>query len=491
MKFLTHQTSIMSKNTATCVMIKELSESHGCYSRLQELRLFYVKEFQEEPKFYVRVPGRVNIIGEHVDYCGYPVLPMAIEQCILLAVGFTREHHLLYLRNMDLNFDNYKCDLKSFSIDIPEKGGPEWYKYFLCGVKGIFENINDSDVGSIGMTVALSGNIPHGSGLSSSSALVSSATLATSFAYKSSLDRKTLSSISASCERYIGTQGGGMDQAIAYLAEAGCAQFIEFYPELKTSSIQLPENACFVVANSLAEINKAASSDFNERVVECRLSSRIIAKRMDFKNWKNILRFAELQSTLNCHLDELETMTSKILAKDIYTREDILNELEVSQEEFENNFLTPNTRKMDQFKLRQRALHVIQESLRVQIFRSTCESTTTWNKIETLSKLMQESHQSLKELYECSHPELDKLIEISKEAGVGARLTGAGWGGCIVALCDSIEASKKYIELLKIKFYSKLAKVQEMNLENVIFSTFPQEGAEILMAREDNISSKI
>ncbi|XP_055845987.1 N-acetylgalactosamine kinase [Episyrphus balteatus] len=481
----------MSGNTATCVPVKELSESHGCYSRLQELRKFYVKEFDEEPRFYVRVPGRVNIIGEHVDYCGYPVLPMAIEQSILLAVGYTRANNFLYLRNIDVNFDNYKCDLKSFRIDIPEKGGPEWYKYFLCGVKGIFENINEQDQGCIAMTVALSGNIPHGSGLSSSSALVSSATLATSFAYKASLDRKTLASISASCERYIGTQGGGMDQAIAFLAEAGCAQFIEFYPELKTSSIQLPENACFVVANSLAEINKAASSDFNERVVECRLSCRIIAKRMDFKNWKNMLRFAELQSSLNCHLNELETMASKILTKDIYSREDVLNELEISEDEFENDCLTPNTRKMSLFKLRQRALHVIQESLRVQIFRSTCESTMTWGKIDTLSKLMQQSHGSLKNLYECSHPDLDRLIDISEEAGVGARLTGAGWGGCIVALCDSVQSSNKYIELLKLKYYSKLSKVQQSNLENVIFATFPQNGAEILMAGSNDIPSKI
>ncbi|XP_055911721.1 N-acetylgalactosamine kinase [Eupeodes corollae] len=482
----------MSENTATCVTVKELNESHGCYSRLQELRKFYVKEFDEEPKFYVRVPGRVNIIGEHVDYCGYPVLPMAIEQSILLAVGFTKANNFLYLRNIDVIFDNYKCDLKSFRIDIPEKGGPEWYKYYLCGVKGIFENMNINDSGSIGMYVALSGNIPHGSGLSSSSALVSSATLATSFVYKTSLNRKMLASVSASCERYIGTQGGGMDQAIAYLAEAGCAQFIEFYPELKTTSIQLPPNACFVVANSLAEKNKAASSDFNERVVECRLGCRILAKRMNFENWKNILRFAELQNALNCHLDELEAMASKILSKDIYTREDILQELQVSEKEFENDCLTPNTRKMSHFKLRQRALHVIQESLRVQIFRSTCEATMTWGKVDTLSKLMQESHQSLKHLYECSHPSLDRLIEISEEAGVGARLTGAGWGGCIVALCESIESSKKYIELLKMKYYSKLSKVDESNLENVVFATFPQNGAEILvMACARDIPSKI
>lgn len=125
----------MTENGATYVPISNLNTSHGCFDRLQELREFYIKEFDVEPQFYVRVPGRlvdainltvsrisntlfltyfrVNIIGEHVDYCGYPVLPMAIEQSILLAVGYTKENSFLYLRNIDRKFDNYKCDLRS------------------------------------------------------------------------------------------------------------------------------------------------------------------------------------------------------------------------------------------------------------------------------------------------------------------------------------------------------------------------------------------
>lgn len=93
------------------------------------------------------------------------------------------------------------------------------------------------------------------------------------FLWQIPLDKQSLATISADCERFIGTQGGGMDQAIAYLAKQGCAQFIEWNP-LRATSINLPNNAVFVIANSLTEANKAATSDFNQRVVECRLACR-------------------------------------------------------------------------------------------------------------------------------------------------------------------------------------------------------------------------
>ncbi|XP_037933603.1 N-acetylgalactosamine kinase-like [Teleopsis dalmanni] len=493
------------------VSINVFDEKHELFNRLQTLQEFYCNEFGSKPNFFVRVPGRVNIIGEHVDYCGYPVLPMAIDQCILLAVGYTEENSFLQLRNLQSSkFPNYKCDLQSIKIELPEAGGPEWFKYYLCGVKGIYENNNET-LKPIGMKIALSGNIPPASGLSSSSALVSAAALATAHVHRLPLERKILASISAQCERYIGTQGGGMDQAIAYLAQAGCAQFIEFHPELNATPICLPEGACFVVANSLAEINKAASSDFNERVVECRLSTRLIAKNMNFSNWSDLIRFAQLQEMLSCTLTELEAITNKYLPKNIYTREEICEELDISIDEFVNKFLTPNTRHMPKFKLRQRALHVIQESLRVARFRAICEQTNEANgtqhlnngnltnvcvtndgacmqhlkKLAILSELMRKSHHSLQDLYECSHPDLDQLVAISDAANVGARLTGAGWGGCIVALCDSVEACEKYMRELKNKYYLQLpSHILEMHQHNdfndVVFATFPRSGAEIL-----------
>lgn len=87
------------------------------------------------------------------------------------------------------------------------------------------------------------------------------------------LHKQSLATIAAQCERYIGTQGGGMDQAIAFLAKQGTAQYIEWNP-LTATPVTLPSNAIFVIANSLTEANKAASHDFNQRVVECRLGCK-------------------------------------------------------------------------------------------------------------------------------------------------------------------------------------------------------------------------
>lgn len=167
-----------------------------------------------------------------------------------------------------------------------------------------------------------------------------------------------MADISARCERYIGTQGGGMDQAIAFLAVEGCAQYIEWEP-LRATPTTLPSNAYFVIANSLTKANKAATSDFNQRVIECRLACRILAKSANLP-WKELERFATLQKRLQCSLEDFEGFADRILTQDLYSRDDIINLLNVDEKEFENQLLTPNTKHLEKFKLRQRTMHVIQ-----------------------------------------------------------------------------------------------------------------------------------
>lgn len=164
----------------------------------------------------------------------------------------------------------------------------------------------------------------------------------------------------------------------------GCAQYIEWNP-LRATPISLPNEAVFVIANSLAEANKAASSDFNERVVECRMGcrymifntipliccnhscyiNRLIAKKQGLA-WQNIDRFALLQRELNVSLEEMEVLADRHLHKNIYVRDDIIRELEISETEL-NEYLSANTKYMQKFKLRQRALHVFQGELMKQI----------------------------------------------------------------------------------------------------------------------------
>ncbi|XP_055611052.1 N-acetylgalactosamine kinase [Uranotaenia lowii] len=462
----------MSNSGGAFVQILEAPDN--C-ERVSQLRNYFLNAFNRKPTFIVRCSGRVNIIGEHVDYCGYPVLPMAIEQTILLAAAPT-EDNLIHLKNVDSKYKPFKCNINTFTIDVHDSDGPAWYKYLLCGVKGVLEYAKPQNAN--GMMVLLSGNIPPASGLSSSSAVVSASVLATAYLYNLPLEKQCLATISAECERYIGTQGGGMDQAIAFLAQQGCAQFIEWSP-LRATSVNLPENAVFVIANSLTEANKAATCDFNQRVVECRLACRVLAKTMHL-NWREIQRFSDLQKALGYSLLEMEKLTNEHLKQLSYNRQELLDFFDISRDDFVENLLTPNTREAESFKLRQRALHVFQESMRVQTFVNVSRDQSE-RTIHLMKNLMKQSHDSLKTLYECSHPNLDKLVEISQTFGIGARLTGAGWGGCIVALCDGVEQSEQYIKALKETYFANNPRADGKDLSTIVFATSPQRGAEIYL----------
>lgn len=150
-----------------------------------------------------------------------------------------------------------------------------------------------------------------------------------------------------------------MDQAIAFLARKGYAQFIEFNP-VRATPIKLPNDAVFVIANSLSEANKAATSDFNQRVVECKIATKLLAKMTD-RPWQDVEKLGQLQSEiLDIELEELEHLIKTHLTKDVYTKEELMEIFKLSSHEFEEKMLTPNTKHEKAFKLRQRALHVIQ-----------------------------------------------------------------------------------------------------------------------------------
>lgn len=150
-----------------------------------------------------------------------------------------------------------------------------------------------------------------------------------------------------------------MDQAIAFLAKKGCAQYIEFNP-VRATPIQLPEDAVFVIANSLSEANKAATSDFNQRVVECRIATKLLAKLTD-RQWQDVDKLYQLQTdVLDIELDEFEALIKQLLTKDVYTKEELMHIFHISAHEFDEKLLTPNTKNAKEFKLWQRALHVIQ-----------------------------------------------------------------------------------------------------------------------------------
>ncbi|KAL0122457.1 hypothetical protein PUN28_007290 [Cardiocondyla obscurior] len=448
--------------------------------RLKTLAAHFTSKYNAKPSFFVRVPGRVNLIGEHVDYCGYSVCPMAIEQDILVAVALAKDNEI-HLTNVDPKYEDFRCSFETVGSCISDnETGPAWHKYFLCGVKGALEAIPPEAV-TAGIFATVWGNIPPNSGLSSSSALVSAALLSVVHASQRQLPKHELATISARAERHIGTQGGGMDQAIAFLAKAGSAKLIEFNP-LRATDVTLPENAVFVIAHSQAYHNKASTADYNLRVAECRLAAQVIAGKRNV-DWQRVQRLIDVQERLALTLDEMVTVVMTELHEKPYTLDEICECLGTDCERLKETSFVGSFNISQTFKLQQRALHVFQEAGRVLAFRRINEEDGVMEheKARHLGSLMSKSHASLHKLYECSHPSVDALVERAVLCGAfGARLTGAGWGGCIVAIIDKTKV-EQFVESLRAYLCQSGAK-DRSELEDMVFPTSPNQGAVIYTA---------
>ncbi|XP_040562328.1 N-acetylgalactosamine kinase isoform X1 [Gallus gallus] len=386
--------------------------------RLLKLKESFIAKFGSAPKFYVRAPGRVNLIGEHIDYCGYAVLPMAIEQDILIAVEPVKTE-VVQLANINSSYLDFSTSVNNIQIN---KSKPQWHNYFLCGLKGI---------------------------------------------------QVELAEICTKSERYIGTEGGGMDQSISFLAEEGTAKLIEFRP-LRATDVRLPSGAAFVIANSCVEMNKAATSHYNIRVMECRLATKLLSKSKSL-DWKKMLRLQDVQASLGVSLEEMLTIVEEVLHPEPYSTEEICKCLGISLEDLRSQILSQNTQNVSTFKLYQRAKHVYSEAARVLEFKKICSEAPD-NAIQLLGELMNQSYISCKEMYECSCPELDRLVDICLQFGaIGSRLTGAGWGGCTVSMVPT-DKLNTFLKNVKKAYYQNDG--QRLALENNgLFATKPGRGA--------------
>ncbi|XP_022199629.2 N-acetylgalactosamine kinase [Nilaparvata lugens] len=443
--------------------------------KIKELKNHYLKKFNSSPIGYIQVPGRVNLIGEHIDYCGYPVCPMAIGKYILIAFGFSNEKkdflHVTNLNKIHPDFVNH-TDVVEVSVD---KIG--WTSYLLSGILGIKNKIesqhsNKEDLKEVkGLCLAVSGNIPEAAGLSSSSALVVAGSMIYSLVHKFDTTKLELAELCAAAENFVGTAGGGMDQTIILNADKGTSKLIEFRP-LKVTNCVLPEGSVFVIANSLVEKNKAASSDFNTRVAECRIAAQIIAKREGCPDWKGLRTLSLIQKALKCDVTEMKDKVEQYFHESPYTKEEICKVLGITISDLDYLSLCPKTYNVETFKLKQRAMHVYSEAERVFTWKKYCEDGES---IEKFGELMNASHDSLQNLYECSHPELDRLVAICRENGAyGARLTGAGWGGCMVAL-----TSKTKVVRMMNALDNYYATKKDVDLDSALFAVGPEGGARV------------
>lgn len=434
--------------------------------RYQDLSNSFKEKYGKLPQFFASVPGRVNLIGEHIDYCGYSVLPMAVEQTIIIAAHVTKDDKIS-LSNKNPEFEDYECSVGH----VIDKSFAAWYTYFLCGLQGIKDSGKAKKLH--GLQCMVDGNIPKSAGLSSSSALVCCSALVIAHANGIKFTKTRLAEICAVCEHYCGTEGGGMDQSIAFMAEPGQAKLISFNP-LTTTPVQLPPGVVFVVSNSCVMMHKAATCHFNVRVVESRIGAQIIAKKKNL-DWQSLRKLSEIQEALKYDLKEMLSCTKEMLHPDPYTKEEICSLLEVSPQELANTSLSENTLHVEKFKLYDRVSHVFAEADRVFQFKEVCGMTSD-DACQKLGGLMNESHSSCSKLYECSCEELDKLVEICLESGaLGSRLTGAGWGGCAVSLVPE-EILESFLDKVKSGYYLSNPELAN-KVEDSLFASRPGCGA--------------
>src|SRR6266480_4640422 len=187
----------------------------------------------------VRAPGRVNLIGEHIDYCGLPVFPMAIRQSLRIAFH-PRSDRETRLVNRDPRFA--PCAF-AVSESIPPAPTGDWSNYARAAVGAVAQRFPDLR----GVDALVESDLPIAAGLSSSSALVVAMALAILHANGVSVASLELMELLGKGERYVGTAGGGMDQAIILGAQVGCASRIDFHP-LRLTPTAVPADWQFLVA---------------------------------------------------------------------------------------------------------------------------------------------------------------------------------------------------------------------------------------------------
>ena len=412
----------------------------------------------------VRAPGRVNLIGEHTDYNGFPVLPIAIDRDVLVAAR-ARPGTEVELTNVDAEFTARRFRLGRSIVPFP---AGDWGNYAKAAAQALTAELERRGQAPLpGAHLHVDGSIPVAAGLSSSSALVVALTLAHLALAGVAVEPAPLAELLAGAERYVGTLSGGMDQAVALLGRAGHALRIDFFP-LRTRPVPLPSDAAFVVAHSLERAEKSgpARGLYNQRVVECALACARLARRIGAP----AARLADLPDPQALLAD-----LPRLLPEDVVNRAALPGLLGCTAEEVERRFFTGFTlAEPERFVLRARARHVLSEAARV----AAAEAAFGRGDLAEVGGLMEASHRSCAADYGVSTPALDELVRIARRAGaLGARLTGAGFGGAIVALVPR-DGLPRLLSALEREFYAPRG-----TRSGLLLVVEPADGASLVAAQ--------
>lgn len=361
-----------------------------------------------------RAPGRVNLIGEHTDYNHGYVLPMALDKDVLL---FARAR-----RDQEVNLVNVEPDFGErhflISRDIPPQPIGDWANY-VQGPAQLLER--EQGPGLRGFDALIDGappyGVPRGAGLSSSSALTVVSAVALVGLNGIALEGPALAEACGRAEWYVGTRGGIMDQFISILAQQGHALFLDCRPmadgSYRLKQVPIPAGYAIIVVDSGVR-HRNTGPLYNRRVAEGRIGVRLLQRRFP--------GITHLRDVNHLPWEELEPLLPEV----IHTEE--LLRMGIDPERILDGGVSPGT---DTFYVRRRCRHVITENNRVLQSVAALEQRD----MIAFGRLLGEAHASARDDYEISTPEIEILVRLASAApgAVGARLTGAGWGGCIVA----------------------------------------------------------
>lgn len=370
----------------------------------------YQQHFTGEPRVF-RAPGRVNLIGEHTDYNDGFVFPMAIDFYTTVAVTRTNDRKL-YIRSQNMD------ELIAVDLEDNQTRRKHWSDY-VAGMAWVLEQ---EGFRLPGASIYIESEVPVGSGLSSSAALEISSGLALLSTIDGELASIKLALLGQKAEnQFVGMNCGIMDQFISVHAKADHALFLD----CRTLDFQLvplqAEEARVVICNTMVK-HELGTSEYNKRRAECEQGVQIMSKD-----------FPDIQALRDVSLQQFESVQEK------------LPEL-----------------------VRKRCRHVISEDERTR----ACIDALNADDLVRFGQLMNESHDSLRDDYEVSCTELDKMVSIARDQkGVlGARMTGGGFGGCTVNLVQA-EHVDEFVEHVA-RDYEKAT-----NLVPDIYSSVPSQGA--------------
>lgn len=436
-----------------------------------KLREEFIRIFRREPEWEAHAPGRINLIGEHTDYNGCPVLPMALDRDFT-ALFSSRDDMEIRFHNLDPSFPPRIFETAG-KISPYETG--DWGNYCKAGVQAMI------DRGTRGMDVLLRGRIPPAAGLSSSSALVVISALMFNAVNGIEVPFPELAGILAAGEQYVGTKGGGMDQAASLLSEKGRALKIDFSP-FGYRTVDMPGDCTVIVADTLVQAPKTRETmdKYNLRTVECALGVKLLARTFaEILHIRPHLRLLGdiTEENLGMHWDNIWKVINETLHPDPYSVSEVADELLTPAVKIREEFFVRKDGSMlpepeEGLKIRNRVTHILEERDRVEASASALEK----GDLVRFGELMVDSHRSCRDLYEISCAELDRISADLMASGVlGARLTGAGFGGCAIGLTRDRDAGE-IIEEVKKRYYRDYLGAEE---RAAVFPCKPGSGARV------------